>query len=384
MLAIMHAHIKTVTHGDILDGTILCENGKITAIGSDIVIPKGATIIDATGTIVTPGLVDEHTHVGAWEEGLGWEGNDINEMTNPINPGVRILDAINPMDIGFEDARRGGVTCVQTMPGSGNVIGGLMLCMKTAGKIVDEMVIKNPTGMKAALGENPKRFYGTQKKMPATRMGSAALLRESLLKAKEYNDNLQNNKKQKFDYKMDALARVIRHEIPLRVHCHRADDILTAIRVAKEYDINITLEHCTEGHKVAKTIAENDLWANVGPSIWQRAKVETRDITPKTAATIVNAGGKVTLITDHNIVPQHYYRLVAGLAIREGLSEDDALKAITINPASVIGVSDRVGSIEVGKDADLAIWSGHPLEPLTHCLYTIVDGQIVYQRSEVQ
>ncbi|QOR36120.1 amidohydrolase [Clostridium sp. 'deep sea'] len=384
MLAIKNGYVKTITNGDIKNCTILCENKKIVAIGQNIDIPKDATVIDASNLIVTPGLVDAHSHVGAWEEGLGWEGYDINEMTNPITPGMRIIDAVNPMDIGFWDARRGGVTSVQTLPGSGNVIGGLMIAMKTAGKVVDEMVIKAPTGMKSALGENPKRFYGTKGKMPSTRMGSAALLRETLHKASLYNEKLMNEEKQDFNYEMDALAMVIRKEIPLRVHCHRADDILTAIRIGKEFKINVTLEHCTEGHKVADVIAESDIWANVGPSIWQRAKVETKDISPKTPAVIVAAGGKVTLITDHNIIPQHYYRLAAGLATREGLAKDEAWKAVTINPAKVIGIEDRVGSLELNKDADIAIWSGDPFEPLTHCLYTVINGKIVYTREEVK
>ena len=384
MLAIINGYVKTVTNGDHENCTVLCDQGKIVAIGQDLKIPEGASIIDAANCVVTPGLVDPHSHVGAWEEGLGWEGDDINEMTNPVNPGLRIIDAVNPQDIGFWDARRGGVTTVQTMPGSGNIIGGLMIAMKTAGTIVDDMVIKNPSGMKAALGENPKRFYGTQGKMPKTRMGSAALLRESLHLATLYNDNLQSGKEQPYDYKMDALAMVIRKEIPLRIHAHRADDILTAIRVGKEFNIEITIEHCTEGHKVAAVLAENDIWANVGPSLWQRAKVETKDISPTTPAVIVAAGGKVTLITDHNIVPQHYDRIAAGLAVREGLTCDQAWEAVTINPAKVIGVEDRIGSLEIGKDADIVIWNGDPFEPLTHCLYTFIDGKLVYQAEEVK
>jgi imidazolonepropionase-like amidohydrolase len=264
------------------------------------------------------------------------------------------------------------------MPGSGNIIGGLMLAIKTTGDVVDEMIVKNPTGMKAALGENPKRSYGMQNKTPKTRMGSAFLLRKALNETKEY----MTKDDKKYDIEKENLALVLKKEIPLRVHAHRADDIITAIRIAKEFDIEITIEHCTEGHKVAKELADNGIWANIGPSIWRRAKVETKDITPETAAIVSKAGGKITLITDHNIIPQQHYRLTAGLAIREGLDEQTAWEAITINPAKVIGIDDRVGSLEVGKDADIAIWDGDPLELTSHCINTIIDGKIVYQREE--
>ncbi|MFP4456233.1 MAG: amidohydrolase family protein, partial [Clostridia bacterium] len=288
-----------------------------------------------------------------------------------------IIDAVNPGDVAFSDALSDGVTSVQTMPGSGNILGGLMIAIKTAGDIVDEMVLKNPTGMKAALGENPKRSYGMQNKIPKTRMGSAYLLRKALNEAKDYI----SKEDKKYDLKMENLSLVLKREIPLRVHAHRADDILTAIRISKEFDIEITIEHCTEGHKVAKELAENNVWANIGPSIWKRAKVETKDITPKTPVVVSNAGGKLTLITDHNIIPQQHYRLTAGLAIREGLDKEVAWEAITINPAKVIGISDRVGSLEVGKDADIAIWDGDPLELTTHCVMTLVDGKVVFERE---
>lgn len=383
MLAIINARLYTVTHGVIEHGTILIKDGKIAAVGETVEIPAYAEVLDATGQVVTPGLIDEHSHVGGWEEGLGWEGNDINESTDPCTPQLSILDGINPMDIGFADARKGGVTTVQTMPGSGNVIGGLMLAMKTSGTIVDKMVIKNPTGMKAALGENPKRNYGSQNKAPSTRMGMAAMLREHLLKAKQYVEKQERSDRDwKYDEKLDNLALVIRKVIPLRVHCHRADDILTAIRIGKEFDINITLEHCTEGHKVADAIVKAGVPACVGPAVWQRAKVETKDISPTTPGVIAKAGGKVAIITDHNIVPQHYFRIAVGLVIREGMPEEEALKAVTINAAEIIGVAQRVGSLEAGKDADVVIWSGDPFEPLTHCLRTIIDGETVYQRGE--
>lgn len=380
MILLKNAYIKTITNGDLKKASLLIENGKIKAIGSELSVPdsKNLEIIDCEGYIITPGLVDEHSHLGAWEDGLGWEGSDINEMTNPVNPGLNIIDGINPDDVAFGDALSGGVTTVQTMPGSGNIIGGLMVAIKTTGNTVDEMVIKNPTGMKAALGENPKRSYGSQNKEPKTRMGSAYLLRNALYDAKTYME--KDDKKN--DLKMENLSLVLKKEIPLRVHAHRADDILTAIRIGKEFDIDITIEHCTEGHKIAKELAENDVWCNVGPNIWRRAKLETKDITPKTAAAIVNAGGKITLITDHNIIPQQHYRLTAGLAVREGLDQKTAWEAITINPAKVIGIDDRVGSLEVGKDADVVIWNGDPLELTTHCLMTIIDGKIVFNKED--
>jgi imidazolonepropionase-like amidohydrolase len=383
LLAITNAKIYTVTDGVIEQGSILMQGGKITAVGKSVSIPAEAQVIDAKGAIITPGFIDEHTHVGGWEEGLGWEGADFNEWTDPVTPHVSILDGINPADIGFADARKGGVTTVQITPGSSNIIGGLMLALKTSGTIVDKMVLKYPTGMKSALGENPKSTYGSQGKAPATRMGSAALLREALLSGKQYVAKQERGDKDwKFDQKLDNLAKVIRKEIPLRIHAHRADDILTAIRIGKEFDINFTIEHCTEGHLIADEIVKNNVTACVGPTIWRRAKVETKNISPTTAAVITRAGGKVAIITDHNIVPQHYFRIAVGVCIREGMPEEEALKAITINAAEIIGVADRVGSLEVGKDADLAMWSGDPFEPLTHCLLTVIDGEIVYQRCE--
>ncbi len=380
MILLKNAYIKTITNDDLANTDLLVEDGKISKIQKNIDSSNydNINIIDCTNFIITPGLVDEHSHIGSWEDGLGWEGNDINEMTNPVNPGLHIIDAVNPDDVAFSDAVSGGVTSVQTMPGSGNVIGGLMIAIKTSGKIVDEMIIKNPTGMKAALGENPKRSYGMQNKTPKTRMGSAFLLRKALTEAKEY----MNKDNKKIDIEKENLTMVLKKEIPLRVHAHRADDILTAIRIAKEFDIDITIEHCTEGHKVAKELADNNIWANIGPSIWRRAKVETKDITPKTAAIVSEAGGRITLITDHNIIPQQHYRLTAGLAIREGLDKKIAWEAITINPAKAIGIDKQVGSLEVGKDADIAIWNGDPLELTTHCIMTIIDGRIVYEKEE--
>ncbi len=383
MLAITNARIHTVANGVINGGTILWEDGKIAAVGQNVAIPPTARVIDAKGQVVTPGLIDEHSHVGGWEEGLGWEGNDINEFTDPSTPQLSILDGINPFDIGFADARRGGVTTVQTMPGSGNVIGGLMLAMKTSGQIVDRMVLKHPTGMKAALGENPKRNYGSQRQAPSTRMGMAAMLRDYLLRARQYVERQQRGEGDcKYDEKLEGLALVIKREIPLRIHCHRADDILTAIRIGKEFNIEVTLEHCTEGHKVAEVIATSGVAACVGPAVWQRAKVETRDISPTTPGVLTKAGAKVAIITDHNIVPQHYLRIAVGIVIREGMPDEEALRAVTINAAEIIGVADRVGSLEVGKDADLVLWSDDPFEPLTKCLLTVIDGEIVYQHTE--
>lgn len=383
MLAITNAKIYTVTNGVIEQGSILLVDGKIAALGPAIDIPAEARVIDAKGAIVTPGLIDEHTHVGGWEEGLGWEGADFNESTSPVTPHVSILDGVNPADVGFADARKGGVTTVQTMPGSSNIIGGLMLAMKTSGTIVDRMVLKYPTGMKAALGENPKNTFGSKGKAPTTRMGAAALLREALLSAQQYVAKQERGDKDwKFDPKLENMAKVIRKEIPLRIHAHRADDILTAIRIAKEFDIDFTIEHCTEGHLIAEEIVKHNVPVCVGPTVWRRAKVETKNISPTTPGVIARAGGKVAIITDHNIVPQHYFRIAVGLCIREGMPEEEALKAVTITPAEIIGVADRVGSLEVGKDADLVMWSGDPFEPLTHCLLTVIDGEIVYEREE--
>ena len=379
MLAFINAEIWTVSHGKIKNGKILLQDGKITALGKKISIPVEATVIDVQGKIITPGLIDSHSHVGVMEESIGWAGDDVNECTDPNTAQVRALDGINPYDQGFEDCLVGGVTTVQVGPGSGNVIGGEMVVLKTAGSVVDQMVIKQLSGMKAALGENPKNVYGSQKKMPSTRMGSAAVLRTALMDAKNYMLKKEAGKEQAFDMRKENLIKVLKREIPLRVHAHRADDIVTALRIGDEFKIEISLEHCTEGDKVADLIAAKGVYAAVGPTMSAKSKVELKDMGYHTPVALAKAGVAFSIISDHPLIPEKYLHISAGLAIREGLDEEIALKAITEIPAKMLGLYERIGSLEVGKDADLVVWSEDPFEMMAQVCYTVINGTIVWQ-----
>jgi len=320
-----------------------------------------------------------------WEEGMGFEGSDGNEMVDPVTPHLRAIDAINPMDEGFKDAYKAGVTTVVTGPGSANVIGGLTTAIKTYGKRVDDMIVKDPVAMKVAFGENPKRVYDSQKKSPTTRMATAAILRESLFKAKIYLEKKERakgdpDKMPDFDIKMEALAMVLKREIPLKAHAHRADDIFTALRIAGEFNVDITLEHCTEGHLIADYLAEEGKGALVGPTLSNRSKIELRNLSFETPGILNKKGVKVGIITDAPVIPQQYLPLCAGLAVKSGMDEMEALKAITIYPAEIVGIADRVGSIEAGKDADIVIFDGNPIKDLGCETYaTIINGQIVYR-----
>jgi len=386
LIAIVNGKIKTITNGTIENGTILVEGKIIKAIGTDVEIPKDAEIIDVKGKWITPGLLDEHTHLGIYEESIGWAGNDVNEMTDPSTPHIRALDAINPFDRGLRDAYEGGITTVQVMPGSANVIGGEMSVIKTYGRIVDEMVVRKLSGVKTAFGENPKRVYGDKKQMPSTRMGTAAVLRDNLIKAQNYLRKLElgelnADKLPDRDLKMEVLVKVLKKEIPLRAHAHRADDIITAVRIKEEFDIDMTIEHCTEGHKIVDFLAEKGIRVAIGPTMSNRSKIELEDKGWHTLVALNKANVPISIISDHPVVPIEYLPLFAAIAVREGLDEEAAWRAITINPALHMGVSERVGSLEVGKDADIVVWSGDPFEVKTKVLYTMINGEIVYQRN---
>nr|WP_231685301.1 amidohydrolase [Phosphitispora fastidiosa] len=383
MLAVINGRIITMAGADIDKGTVLIEDGKIKEVGKDVEIPEAADILDATGKIVMPGFIDAHCHVGILEETYRIEGDDVNEMTDPVTPHLRAIDAINPEDQGFTDALEGGVTTVVTGPGSGNVIGGENLAMKTAGSIIDHMVLKSPVGVKVAFGENPKRVYGGGKKSPMTRMATAALLRESLVKAQNYLRKLElgvqdPDKLPDRDLRMETLVRVLQGHLPLRAHAHRADDIMTAIRVADEFGVKIIIEHCTEGFKIADELARRGIPAITGPALTGRAKVELKDRTNANAGILSRAGVKVAIMTDHPVIPINYLSLSAALAVKAGMEEAEALKAITINAAEIIGLADRIGSIEKGKDADLIIMNGHPLEIKTRIEHVIIGGKTAY------
>ena len=385
MLFIKNGTINTITNG-ILQSDILIQDGKIIEIGSNIVAPLDTEVIDAEGKFVFPGFIDAHTHLGLWEDGMGFEGADGNEETDPITPHLNPIDGINPMDNTFLEARQGGITSVCTTPGSANVMGGQCVAIKTVGKRIDKMVIKDPVASKIALGENPKSCYGRDEKMPQTRMAIAALLRENLKKAEEYLDEIElyeeheDHDKPEYDIKMESLIPVLRGEIPFKVHAHRADDMFTAIRIAKEFDIKLTLDHCTEGHLIADELAEEGYPVIVGPSLSERSKIELRNLTFDTAGILSNAGLEVSIMTDHPVIPVQYLPMCAGIAIKHGMNKEKALEAITINPAKALGIEDRVGSIEVGKDADIVIWDNCPLELQSNVLYTIIDGKVVYSK----
>ena len=366
MLLIQGGLIKTITQGDIRDGQVLIDDGKIVSIGQKVNAPAGCEVFDATGMLITPGLIDAHTHIGLHEEAVRWEGADYNEMSGPVTPQMRGIDGLNPMDEGLALALSGGVTSAVTGPGSANVIGGTFLAVKLYGDCVDEMVLRDPVAMKAAMGENPKSVYGQDgRKAPVTRMGIAALLRTTLAKARQYGeDRAKDPKKCPFDLQMEALLPVIRREIPLKVHAHRADDMLTALRIAKEFQIDVTLDHCTEGHLITDQLVKAGFPVLVGPSLHAKSKYELKNRTFATPGILAKAGLEVCIITDAPVIPLQYLPLVAGLAIRYGMDEEDAWKAITINPAHVAGIDHRVGSLEAGKDADIAIFSGNPLREI--------------------
>ena len=388
MLAIKGGKIYTITNGIIDGGTILVEDGKIKSVGKSVKVPEGAEIIDATGKVVMPGLVEAHCHLSMWEEKIGWAGSDGNEATDPATPHVRALDGIkaNADEGGLRAALETGVTTAQILPGSANVIGGTGVVIKTAPKVVtDEMVIRGPSGMKVAFGENPMRVYGVeQKKMPSTRMGVAGVLREWLQKAKSYMEKKERFKDQpeklpEVDVRLEALELVLKREIPLRAHAHRADDVATAVRIAEEFGIDMSWEHATEGHRVAEWIAEKGIPAVWGPSLTARSKWEMRELSFATPKALYDAGVKFAIQTDAVGSTIAFLPLCAGLAVKHGLPYDEALRAITITPAEIIGVADRVGSIEEGKDADFRILDGDPLELRTRGEMVIIDGEIVHR-----
>ncbi len=382
MLLIRNGYIKPMVGADIPGGSVLIgDDGKILAVGRELSAPEGAHVIDAGGRLVTPGCIDAHCHIGLDNEACGWEGKDYNEIVDPITPQMRAIDSINPMDESLANALQGGVTAACTGPGSANVVGGTFTSIKLAGKRVDKMIIKDPVAMKCAFGENPKRCYGQNgKKAPMTRMGTAALLRELLFKTRRYMEDKASGKNPGFDMKLEAMIPVLEGKIPLKAHAHRADDILTSIRIAKEFGVGITLDHCTDGALIADELAEEGYWAFVGPSLGSKSKIELVNKSFTTPAVLRAAGVRVCIITDAPVIPLQYLPMCAGLAVNAGLDKEEAWRAITINPAMAIGIADRVGSLEPGKDADLVIWEADPLCTVGgEAWKTIVDGKMVYE-----
>ena len=381
MILIKNGRVFTMT-GDIIEnGSILIKDGKIDQVGLDINSPEGVQVIDAGGRMVLPGFVEAHCHLGLQEDAIGFEGADINEMVEPVTPELRAIDGINPMDRTLEEAYQGGVTTAVTGPGSANVIGGQAIAIKTFGHRVDDMVVKDPAAMKVAFGENPKRVYREQKKSPITRMSTAAILREYLFKTKAYMAKKEDETNKDFDFKLEALIPVLKKEIPIKAHAHRADDIFTALRIAKEFDIDITLDHCTEGHLIADDLAKEGKPAIVGPSMGHRSKFELKNSSFETPKVLSEKGVKFAITTDSPVIPLQHLSLCAGLAVKGGLDEMEAFKAITIYPAEITGIDHRVGSIEAGKDADIVIFDGNPIKDVDfETFMTIIDGKIVYKR----
>ncbi|MGN0431342.1 MAG: amidohydrolase [Lachnospiraceae bacterium] len=363
-------------------GTVRIEDGKIKEVkeGSlkNIPSPK-EKILNVPGAWIMPGLIEAHCHMGIMEEKKGMEGDDCNENVEPCTPYLRAIDAINSMDAAFDDAVRAGITSAMIGPGSSNVVGGQFAFVKTKGRCVDDLIVKAPAAMKVAFGENPKVNFSGQNKSPVTRMAIAAILREELFKARQYKKEKENGGDDfKEDFRMEPWLPVLNHEIPLKAHVHRTDDIFTAIRIAKEYGLMMTLDHCSEGHLIAERLAEEGFPAIVGPDLSSRSKIEVQNVAFKTVGILNEAGVRTAICTDHPVSLIQSLPLCAGLAVKAGLSFEEGLKAITINPAIICGVADRVGSLEAGKDADIAIFDGNPMEIATKTLYTIIDGNIVY------
>ena len=370
--------VHDAVHRDACKADILLADGKIAAIGTDLTAPADAVIFDADGLDVFPGFVDAHTHIGLDGYGIGYEGCDYNEMNDIWTPQLRAIDGINPRDPSLADARKAGVTCVCTGPGSANVLGGTFLAMKTVGERVDNMIVRDPVAMKCAFGENPKRCY--RDKCDSTRMSTAAFLRGALMQARDYGARKQAangdiTKMPAYNQKLEALLPVLAREIPLKAHAHQANDIFTALRIAREFNLRLTLEHVTEGHLIADELAkEKDVPMAVGPSLTFASKFELQNKSWETPGVLANAGCHVSIITDNSVIPQQYLPLCAGMAVKAGMDPFDALKAITINPAEHIGVADRVGSLEVGKDADVVIMNGCPFEVMTEVRAVFIDG----------
>ena len=390
MLLIKNGKIMTMSDKNYDKGDILIKDKKIVQIGENINIDdtENCQIIDAENCWVLPGIIEAHCHIGIQEERKGFEGNDCNEMNESITPYLRALDGINVMDSAFHTALTSGITGVMVGPGSSNVVGGQFVFIKTHGRTIDNMTVLEPAAMKIAFGENVKTNYNQKSVMPSTRMSIAALLREELFEAQKYDQNKKNAMKNgdSFEevFRKECWLPVINREIPLKVHVHRADDILTAIRIAKEFNLRLTLDHCTEGHLMAEEIKESGFPAIVGPSLATRNKIETQNADFKTAGILHKAGIKVAITTDHPVTRIQDLPICAGFAAREGLGVEEALKAITINAAEICNVADRLGSLEVGKDADIAVFDGNPMEVFTKTMYTIIDGEVVYEAKDLK
>ena len=379
MICIKNGTLHTAVSKETFIADILIDGGKIVKIGKGL-SADGAEVIDATGLHVYPGFVEAHCHIGLDGYGIGYEGHDYNELNDPVTPQVQAIDGINPFDPCMKMAAKAGVTCFATGPGSSNSIGGTFAAIKPVGTRVDNMIVKFPIAMKCAFGENPKRCY--QKQGISSRMTNAAKIREALNKAKVYKAKIEAagddvSKLPAYDQKSEALIPVLNHEIPLKAHAHQANDIFTAIRIAKEFGVGLTLEHVTEGHMIVDELAKENLPLAVGPTFGHASKFELQNKTWETPGILAKAGCHVSIITDAPVTPLHYLPLCAGLAIKAGMDEYEALRAVTINPAEHIGIADRVGSLEEGKDADVVIVDGCPFDVTGVIKHVLINGEEV-------
>lgn len=367
-------------------GYLRIENGKITELGpmkngAPFPLPEGdqVAVVNALGAFVMPGLIEAHCHMGITEEKKGMEGDDCNETVDPLTPQLRALDAINPMDAAFDDAIRAGITSAMIGPGSANVVGGTFSFVKTSGRTIDDMLVLSPAAMKVAFGENPKVNYAGQDKSPTTRMAIAAMLRQELFQAQRYHEKkCAGMKRAEEDFRYEAWLPVFEDKIPLKAHVHRADDIQTAIRIAKEYGLSMTLDHCSEGHLIAEKVKESGFPAIVGPDLASRSKIEVQNMAFKTVGILNKAGVKTAITTDHPVSLIQSLPICAGLAVKSGMDEMEALKSITIYPAQICRTDHKVGSLEEGKDADIAIFDQFPLNVGAKTLCTMIEGKIVY------
>ncbi|PLS01578.1 amidohydrolase [Neobacillus cucumis] len=372
-ILLKNANIYPVTSEPAKYMDILIENSKIKKIGKNLKSDLTVKIMDCSDSYLFPGFIDVHTHLGLYDEGTGWAGNDANETVEALTPHIRAMDGVYPLDQAFTDAVRSGITTVHVMPGSANVIGGTTSVIKTTGKNIKKMIVQEIAGLKIALGENPKRIHSHGNSDSITRMGIMGMLREAFYKA-IHSDNPE-------DLRIAPIVMALKKEIPVRIHAHRADDIITAIRFAEEFQLDLRIEHCTEGHLIAQELAGLNLKVSVGPTLTRRSKVELKNKTWKTYQELTNHGLEVSITTDHPYTPIQYLNICASLAVREGLQEQKALEGITILPARNLRIDDRVGSIEEGKDADLVLWSHHPFHYLAKPRWTMIGGEIVYSET---
>ncbi|WHZ06103.1 amidohydrolase [Neobacillus sp. YX16] len=372
-ILLKNANVYPITSQPIQNGDVLVENGKIIKVGKNLLVDTNVKIIECNNHYLFPGFIDVHTHLGLYDEGTGWAGNDANETAEAMTPHIRAIDGVYPLDPAFTDAIKSGITTAHVMPGSANVIGGTTSVIKTTGKNVKKMIIQEIAGLKLALGENPKRIHSQGNNDSITRMGIMGMLREAFYKA-IHTDTPD-------DLRVAPLVMALKREIPVRIHAHRADDIITALRLAEEFNLDLRIEHCTEGHLIANELSGINLKVSVGPTLTRRSKIELKNKTWKTYQELTNNGVEVSITTDHPYTPIQYLNLCAGIAVREGLSEQNALEGITILPARNLRLDTHLGSIDAGKEADLVLWSHHPFHYLAKPKWTMIGGEIVFSEE---